>query len=53
MQENNNLQRKIYFNNNPKYSFHPGWCLDELDENNKQIGYDYYLFPSFVDFFCI
>ncbi len=51
MQENNNLQRKIYFNNNPKYSFHRGWCLNELDENNKQIGYDYYLFPSSVWFF--
>ena len=56
MQENNNLQRKIYFNNNPKDSFRRGWlkrvwCLNELDENNKQIGNEYYLFRSSVRFF--
>jgi len=49
--KNNNLQRKIYFNNNPEYYFSPGWCLNELDENNKQIDRDYYLFPSSVGFF--
>ena len=51
MQENNNIHKKIYFNNNPKYSFYQGWCLNELDENNKQISYDYYSFPSSVRFF--
>lgn len=46
------LERKVKINRNTKSHFNE-WCLNEFDENDKQVGFDFLPFKFNLSFSCV